>query len=392
MKKGLLIIRKNGNNYQAYIKRADNKEMLFANGKDAEELKQYNNSECSYMSQKGKLISVQIDNKILFPLKKQPTIHSRDKKMQKQIGKNIFGTKKRFLRVPKDTSNLLKPSTIDNFYLKLNKTVHFINISQDGLNPLSFDDKPMLFQNTFKDKNDSKREKYFEVEHEFSQNFISEIVNKNLKSAENLIGKENLSAKNLKPHWRLIVGLGGESVYETSMTLHHIYGIPYIPASAIKGVVRSYIINEYFRKNTEEPAEYWALRDKDFCKIFGTAKETKLKNEKGQEFKVQSPLLKDGKPADHIGSIIFFDAFPVEEPQIEPDVMNVHYPDYYNEKEPPTDYQNPNPVFFLTVKGKFKFVIGTKKGRFDDYKIGGKSILQWLNEALKNHGIGAKTA
>ena len=39
--------------------------------------------------------------------------------------------------------------------------------------------------------------------------------------------------------WRLIVGLGNESVYDTSMTLHHVYGIPYIPASAVKGVVRS---------------------------------------------------------------------------------------------------------------------------------------------------------
>ena len=44
----------------------------------------------------------------------------------------------------------------------------------------------------------------------------------------------------------MVVGLGGESVYETSITLHHIYGIPYIPASSIKGVVRSWIITEVF--------------------------------------------------------------------------------------------------------------------------------------------------
>lgn len=42
-----------------------------------------------------------------------------------------------------------------------------------------------------------------------------------------LIGKSN---------WRLIIGLGGMHPQETSMTLHHIYGIPYIPGSAVKGV------------------------------------------------------------------------------------------------------------------------------------------------------------
>ncbi len=44
----------------------------------------------------------------------------------------------------------------------------------------------------------------------------------------------------------MIVGLGNESVYDTSMTLHHMYGIPFIPASAIKGVIRSWIIAEMF--------------------------------------------------------------------------------------------------------------------------------------------------
>ena len=44
----------------------------------------------------------------------------------------------------------------------------------------------------------------------------------------------------LKLNWRLIVGLGNESVYETGMTFHPIYGIPYIPGSSLKGVLRSF--------------------------------------------------------------------------------------------------------------------------------------------------------
>ena len=42
----------------------------------------------------------------------------------------------------------------------------------------------------------------------------------------------------LKTASRLVVGLGAGHVLETSLTLHHIFGIPYIPASALKGVVR----------------------------------------------------------------------------------------------------------------------------------------------------------
>jgi hypothetical protein len=39
---------------------------------------------------------------------------------------------------------------------------------------------------------------------------------------------------------RMIVGLGDESVLETSIALHHTYGVPYIPGSALKGLASSY--------------------------------------------------------------------------------------------------------------------------------------------------------
>src|SRR5207237_557288 len=39
---------------------------------------------------------------------------------------------------------------------------------------------------------------------------------------------------------RMIIGLGGENVLETGLTLHHIYGVPYIPATALKGLTSHY--------------------------------------------------------------------------------------------------------------------------------------------------------
>ena len=58
--------------------------------------------------------------------------------------------------------------------------------------------------------------------------------------------------------WRLIVGLGSGHVQETNMTLHHVYGIPYIPGSAVKGVLRHWWLQEF--NNDEEKA----LQDKTF--------------------------------------------------------------------------------------------------------------------------------
>jgi CRISPR-associated protein Cmr6 len=39
---------------------------------------------------------------------------------------------------------------------------------------------------------------------------------------------------------RLIVGLGGDNVLETGLTLHHTYGVPLIPGNALKGLAAHY--------------------------------------------------------------------------------------------------------------------------------------------------------
>ena len=173
----------------------------------------------------------------------------------------------------------------------------------------------------------------------------------------------------------MALGLGHENVYETGITLHHIYGIPYIPASSVKGVVRSWIIQEKFDNNEEKAFADNSDESKMMCDIFGCDEKSYYKEARQ-------------------GSITFFDAFPTEAPTIEPDIMNPHYPEYYGKDNvPPTDYQNPVPIPFLTVKNtKFQFIIGSKKEPLNNYKIGENTIEIWLKEALTHHGIGAKTA
>lgn len=246
--------------------------------------------------------------------------------------------------IPAETRELIKNINIDNFYLKLNKYAKFkdkvyeVNLKEQNIKKDFFNGD---WENIYKQKIDS----YY----------------KNLKSLKNITFQE-LELK-ISNNSTLIIG-SEESIYETSIKLHHIYGIPYIPSSAIKGVVRSYIIIEIFDSDEEK-----ALEDKEFKKVFGSN--------------------------DNQGGVIFFDAFPIREPKIKMDILNPHYSQYYNNKKAPTDTENPIPVNFLTVeKTSFKFILGYKDSSIKDKKIFEKTItiMQWLEEILKEKGIGAKTS
>ena len=155
--------------------------------------------------------------------------------------------------------------------------------------------------------------------------------------------------------WRLIVGLGSEHVQETNMTLHHIYGIPYIPGSAVKGVLRHWWLQEDFNNNEKS-----ALKDKKFLMLFGSQEQR--------------------------GEVQFLDAYP-EEVRFAIDIMNPHYPDYYGSGKPPTDHQNPVPINFLTVEEttfRFAFLAKAQEPL--------NEIKKRLQEALEMKGVGAKTA
>jgi hypothetical protein len=91
------------------------------------------------------------------------------------------------------------------------------------------------------------------------------------------------------------------------------------------------------------------------------------------------------------GYITFFDALYVPgsghagQP-LWPDVMTVHHPDYYgNQDRPPADWDNPNPVSFLSATGDYLIALAGP----DQWVATAFEILQL---ALAEMGIGAKTA
>lgn len=285
---------------------------------------------------------------------------------------------------PRDTLSTVNPNTIDNYALKLNKMARWDN------------DK-------FKFYKTDRGNVLFEVKGDF-KNIDFAAIDARFDALSAALEKRGWQFKHIDfaPDWRLILGIGNETVYETGITLHHIYGFPFIPGQAVKGATRSWIISELFgnKENGEldlKHAEERALQNPVFCHVFGSPKMAS----------------KDRKSAigEHQGSIVFWDALPVTAPKIEVDVMNPHYSDYYKGNSWPVDYLKTKTIHFLTVghDSRYRLSMGVKPGlnkklaELGDSVFAGNDELSeestlldvaatWCNLALSEHGIGAKTA
>jgi len=156
---------------------------------------------------------------------------------------------------------------------------------------------------------------------------------------------------------RMAIGLGGESVLETSITLHRTYGVPYIPGSALKGLAA-----RYARNHLEES---WGKDKEAYKTLFGDTVEA--------------------------GYVTFFDALyiPGSAKQDHPlalDVITVHHPEYYRGDDlPPADWDSPVPISFLSATGSYLVALHGAKGWV-------KAAFEILQLALAEEGIGAKTS
>lgn len=347
----------------------------------------YNDTPCEFQREKGMPVKIKTNDGRIFEKKVEQASssgssgHSTGNNSNTGTGTDddSYDSQKTFL--PKDTREVLFNSKIDpdNFALKWQKAARHVEGQSSEKN------KFMFFKRERKGENFKIRPNYGKLDFE-------QIANRELANAQAILGDNQIKALVLNTHWRMVQGLGIESVYETSMTLHHVYGIPYIPASSLKGVVRSWIIT-----NAYESKEEVAITDPRFCDWFGCPGELVL----------EEPLAdaKDGKRkkrkySSHYkearkGELVFFDVYPLKSPGLRVDVMNPHYGPYYSDKTgntPPADYHNPIPVFFLTVEATpFRFILGADQETLGQ-TLKNKTIIDWLKDALQKHGIGAKTA
>jgi CRISPR-associated protein Cmr6 len=162
---------------------------------------------------------------------------------------------------------------------------------------------------------------------------------------------------------RMVVGLGAESVLETSIALHRTYGVPYIPGSALKGLTAATA-----HKHQEDP-------------------EWRKVKEDGETGSSHLILFGDQESS---GYVTFHDALWIPEGDRLPldlDVMTVHHPNYYQGKDgaPPADWDSPTPVAFVSARGRYLLAL-TGPVEWTE------AAMKILVEALREDGIGAKTA
>jgi CRISPR-associated protein Cmr6 len=162
---------------------------------------------------------------------------------------------------------------------------------------------------------------------------------------------------------RMVVGLGSESVLETSICLHRTYGVPYIPGSALKGLAANYA-------RSKRVGNDWAKDGIAYKTVFGDT--------------------------DDAGYITFFDALYIPDTGYKgqvlyPDIITVHHQKYYQDTgAAPTDSDNPIPVPFLSATGTYLIALAAPDIQQADAWI--KATFDILEEALKTLGIGAKTS
>lgn len=207
---------------------------------------------------------------------------------------------------------------------------------------------------------------------------------------------------------RMVVGLGEESVLETSIRLHHTYGVPIIPGSALKGLTARFAA-KYL-------GDEWSSDSLAYKTMFG--------DEERQ------------------GRVMFFDAlpFPDNRVMVDIDVMTVHHRKYYemymrqsltqnrerhqndgsmtfddpeghaldttmtlerdrlirhreDEKDgarqildsAPGDWDHPNPVTFLSTRGIFLIALAGEEAWVE-------AAINILQQGVYYAGIGAKTS
>jgi CRISPR-associated protein Cmr6 len=173
--------------------------------------------------------------------------------------------------------------------------------------------------------------------------------------------------KALKTDWHFTTGLGLPHPVENGFAWHPTLGVPYLPGAAVKGLLRAWV---------EEWQEFETAQE---------CNETKTRWFGDQE---------------QAGTLIFFDAIPVDRVKLIADVMTPHRGKWYEKGDDtrtdsadrvPADWHSAVPLPFLVVKQAiFLFQIASRPGTRGAGEA--ETAMRWLQNALEFLGAGAKTA
>ena len=163
---------------------------------------------------------------------------------------------------------------------------------------------------------------------------------------------------------RLFIGLTGGGMLETGCAISHSYGMPFIPGSSVKGVVRAHVSQSPFGNAHPEV----------LAELFGAAADPE-----------------QGYPEGLAGLVVFHDAWwvptnpEVPKPFAE-EIVTTHHLDYYGQERAvdASDCDSPVPNAQIAVQGHFLFVLEGEPAWRD-------LAAAMLTHTLAERGIGAKT-
>jgi len=176
---------------------------------------------------------------------------------------------------------------------------------------------------------------------------------------------------------RLLLHLGRANVLENvGLYCERTTGLPIIPGTALKGVVST-----------------WACWSEHFNPADGAFREfsknsTQRRNFTAQEAQLARRILGDDNPngSESAGEVIFLGGFPLTVPALGLDIVNPHHDAQGNPVDP-----KPNTFLCLEPGTQWRFAFYVRPGA----QQAGDLIAttkRWMEEALTQLGIGAKTA
>jgi CRISPR type III-B/RAMP module RAMP protein Cmr6 len=256
--------------------------------------------------------------------------------------------------------------------------------------------------------------------------------------------------------WRLVAGFAANPALESGLHLYPLYGFPYLPGSSVRGLVHHVAEMDLIEReersgwrDMEEPPEAAALdrfldEAAQVRALFGSLTVEPISQDRWRQAAGDAPrretprsLLRrwlaraalqadDRQPqarrarallAGQTGGLaVFYDAVPDPGTAdiLQVDILNPHYPDYYHGSlapaVPPSDDQNPVPVYFLAVRPGAHFIFPFRLAPWPERPTdpAGDECLaalgpltrdeaqarleSWLARGLGEWGAGAKTA
>jgi CRISPR-associated protein Cmr6 len=170
----------------------------------------------------------------------------------------------------------------------------------------------------------------------------------------------------------LTLHLARASMLENAgICLHPIHGFPYLPGTGLKGLARAYA------ETVWKPAQANPVAAEDqIARVFGVV----VGGDDEERGTARS------------GTVVFHDAWPESWPKLDVDVINNHHSTYYEQGEPPGDWDSPKLVYFLAVPAgqSFHFALSARASDVNSDDL--EQAKSWLDGGLTHLGCGAKTA